>query len=66
MVEERGLAAIFKGLPHLVTTMQDAAGNVCLKPTMVPGATKESLIAEHQRYLRQLQMPTAEVLGTTS
>ena len=62
MAGEKGLAAIFKRIPHLITTMLDAAGNVCLQPTMPPGATKEALIAEHQQYLRRFLMSTAEPL----
>lgn len=59
VIGEGGLAATFKRIPHVVTVAQDAAGNVSLKPTLGPGATKETLIAEDQKYRKQLQRKNA-------
>lgn len=61
VVGEGGLAATLKRIPHVVTITQDpsAEGGATLKPTMGPGATKETLIAEDQKYRKQLQQKTA-------
>jgi hypothetical protein len=58
VVGEGGMAATLKRIPHVVTITQDpnADGGVTLKPTMGPGTTKEMLIAEDQKYRKQLQL----------
>lgn len=57
VVGDGGLAATLKRIPHVVAITQDpsAEGGATLKNTMPPGATKETLIAEDQKYRKQLQ-----------
>eukprot|EP00930_Biecheleria_cincta_P002764 TRINITY_DN103764_c0_g1_i1.p1 TRINITY_DN103764_c0_g1~~TRINITY_DN103764_c0_g1_i1.p1 ORF type:complete len:634 (+),score=153.34 TRINITY_DN103764_c0_g1_i1:47-1948(+) len=68
VVGEGGMAATLKRIPHVVTITQDpnADGGVTLKPTMGPGTTKDMLIAEDQKYRKQLQQKIVAAKAQTA
>jgi len=59
VVGEGGMVATLKRIPHIVTIVQDAGGELTLKAALGSGATKESLVAADHQYRKQLQQKNA-------